>query len=255
MNSKTEVSESLLDSCLDTNTLTWFELFSSAGFRDNSGEHENGGMIRTVSAQSQCKVNFPLRLKNALFVEVEVQTVFRLIRGWRDTRTSSVDINLIQTLSKRCMSTANRNSNNSTLSTLHLTISASAVNNILSAWASLLTCELMFNWFWIRKRIRTILDMSLGQQHSTGLKFILSRKIFFRKKGLLDTFNWKVLRGFHYLRSLSQDSSHVIRHTVNTRVNTEPDGRLKSRSSPTVKNMFLQQSCGLFRRQILLFIL
>lgn len=69
-------------SLLDVNTLTWFQLFSPAGFRDNSGEHVNGGTIRTVSTQSRCKVNFPPRPKNALFVEVEVllqdPSVFRL---------------------------------------------------------------------------------------------------------------------------------------------------------------------------------
>lgn len=68
-----------------------------------------------------------------------------LIRGWRDTRTSSVDTSPIQTLSKHCMSTVNRNRNNGTPRSLHLTITPSAVNNILSLWAASFLCEL---WFW-----------------------------------------------------------------------------------------------------------
>lgn len=54
---RVEVSEALLVSCWAANTLTWFQLFSPAGFRHNLGEHVNGGdeqnSQHSVTMQSQ----------------------------------------------------------------------------------------------------------------------------------------------------------------------------------------------------------
>lgn len=116
---------------ISVNMLTWF----SAAHSDTPTceRVDDQDTQRPVTIQSQ----LPVGWRMLSLWRWRCCSRIRLIRGWRDARTCSVDTNQIQTLSQHRMCTANRDSNNGTPRTPHLTISASAENNILSVWAEL----------------------------------------------------------------------------------------------------------------------
>ena len=114
--------------CCGLNTLTWFRLFSPMWT-------EGGGGVRNSQDSVTMQSQLPAPAEECSLCG----------GGGAASRSVCARLSLedgvtqghspIQTLSKRCMSTVNRNSNNTSPRTPHLTISASAVNSILSVWA------------------------------------------------------------------------------------------------------------------------
>lgn len=118
--------------CSAVNTLTWFLLRDSDIIQMNmwTGDDRGGHNAKSTSGSGWRRMASLWRWRCCCRICLQ-----SLIRGWRDPRTSSMDT----TRFRRCqntMSTVNRNSNNAMPWTPHLTISASAVNNILSVQAS-----------------------------------------------------------------------------------------------------------------------
>lgn len=94
--------------------------------RDNSEEHENDGKIRAVrhnvKSTEECRHCGGGNAAGCCFGDLSLQPAFR--HSLEDGVTTSMDTKAIQMLSKHHMSAVTGNSNNSTLATLHLTISA-----------------------------------------------------------------------------------------------------------------------------------